>query len=187
MRTGALLEGRAVATANLIPYNPTGVGTEFSTSSEEQVEAFQMLLRRSYRINTTVRQQMGQDIDGACGQLVLASADGDKVTGVADIEDVPRSMRPKPEPEPEPESEPEPEPEPESADPTLLPSFLDRAESDWGVRRAPARKALTSVDPGLMLWAIRQFEAEMTSGREIRNPTGLLIQTLRSKVWVEPT
>ena len=24
----------------------------------------------------------------------------------------------------------------------------------------------------------------MTSGREIRNPTGLLIQTLRSKVWV---
>ena len=168
-----------MATANLIPYNPTGVGIEFSTSSEEQVEAFQMLLRRSYRINTTVRQQMGQDIDGACGQLVLASADGDKVTGVADIEDVPRSMRPKPEPEPEPEAK--------SADPTLLPSFLDRAESDWGVRRAPARKALTSVDPGLMLWAIRKFEAEMTSGREIRNPTGLLIQTLRSKVWVEPT
>ena len=176
-----------MATANLIPYNPTGVGIEFSTSSEEQVEAFQMLLRRSYRINTTVRQQMGQDIDGACGQLVLASADGDKVTGVADIEDVPRSMRPKPEPEPELEPEPEPEPEVESADPTLLPSFLDRAESDWGVRRAPARKALTSVDPGLMLWAIRKFEAEMTSGREIRNPTGLLIQTLRSKVWVEPT
>ena len=88
-----------MATANLIPYNPTGVGAEYSTSSEEQVEAFQMLLRRSYRINTTVRQQMGQDIDGACGQLVLASADGDKVTGVADIEDVPRRMRPNPKPE----------------------------------------------------------------------------------------
>ena len=138
---------------------------------------------------------MGQDIDGACGQLVLASAGGDQTTGVVDIEDVPRRMRPNPKPEPEPEPEPAPEPEAqpkpeqeaESADPSWLPSFLDRAESDWGVRRAPARKALTSVDPGLMLWAIRKFEADMTSGREIRNPTGLLIQTLRSKVWVEPT
>ena len=176
-----------MATANLIPYNPTGVGAEYSTSSEEQVEAFQMLLRRSYRINTTVRQQMGQDIDGACGQLVLASAGGDQATGVVDIEDVPRRMRPNPKPAPEPEAQPKPEQEAESADPSLLPSFLDRAESDWGVRRAPARKALTSVDPGLMLWAIRKFEADMTSGREIRNPTGLLIQTLRSKVWVEPT
>jgi hypothetical protein len=70
---GELLADRAVATVNLIPYNPTGVGVAFSTSPEETVTEFQMTLRRKYRINTTVRQQMGQDIDGACGQLVIAA------------------------------------------------------------------------------------------------------------------
>jgi|EP01044_Picomonas_judraskeda_P003227 adenine C2-methylase RlmN of 23S rRNA A2503 and tRNA A37 len=96
---GRLLEGRAVATVNLIPYNPTGVGVAFSTSAESTVTEFQMTLRKKFRINTTVRQQMGQDIDGACGQLVIAAGSGgakatgcdsgaSSAAGVHDIEDI---------------------------------------------------------------------------------------------------
>ena len=81
---GRLLEGRAVATVNLIPYNPTGVGVAFSTSNQTTVNEFQMVLRKKFRINTTVRQQMGQDIDGACGQLVIAGGG----SAVRDIEDI---------------------------------------------------------------------------------------------------
>ncbi|KAK1560401.1 hypothetical protein Q3G72_026297 [Acer saccharum] len=41
------------------------------TSGEEEVSIFQKILRGTYNIRTTIRKEMGQDISGACGQLVV--------------------------------------------------------------------------------------------------------------------
>ncbi|MES9833670.1 MAG: 23S rRNA (adenine(2503)-C(2))-methyltransferase RlmN [Candidatus Thiodiazotropha sp. DIVDIV] len=62
-----LLEGTP-SKVNLIPFNPFP-GTDYQTSSPEQVEAFRMRLKRSGIIATT-RKTRGDDIDAACGQLV---------------------------------------------------------------------------------------------------------------------
>jgi adenine C2-methylase RlmN of 23S rRNA A2503 and tRNA A37 len=55
------------------------------------VKKFQKVLRGTYNIRTTVRQEMGQDISGACGQLVVSLPDersaGD-ATLMSDIEDL---------------------------------------------------------------------------------------------------
>ncbi|XP_078441803.1 radical SAM superfamily protein [Wolffia australiana] len=57
---------------NLIPFNPIDGGSgKFRSTPEETVLNFQKILRGVYNIRTTVRKQMGQDISGACGQLVL--------------------------------------------------------------------------------------------------------------------
>ena len=56
---------------NLIPFNPIGNLSCFKTSSEHKVARFQKILRGTYGIRTTVRKEMGQDISGACGQLVV--------------------------------------------------------------------------------------------------------------------
>lgn len=75
---------------NLIPFNPIGTLSQFNTSSEEKVCSFQKILRGTYNIRTTVRKQMGQDIMGACGQLVVNQSDTRSVenTGrMTDIED----------------------------------------------------------------------------------------------------
>jgi len=72
---------------NLIPFNPIGSLSQFKPTSEQKVSNFQKILRGTYNIRTTVRKQMGQDISGACGQLVvnksLASAEP-----LTDIEDL---------------------------------------------------------------------------------------------------
>lgn len=75
---------------NLIPFNPIGSLSHFRTSSEEKVLRFQKILRGVSNIRTTVRKQMGQDISGACGQLVVNLPDEKKPTnlGVTDIEDL---------------------------------------------------------------------------------------------------
>eukprot|EP00963_Diacronema_lutheri_P007694 scaffold662_cov364-Pavlova_lutheri.AAC.51 len=67
---GLLLHNIRV-TVNLIPYNPAFASGEdtFSAPSEGGVLAFQRCLRDEFGIRTTVRQEMGQDIQGACGQL----------------------------------------------------------------------------------------------------------------------
>ena len=52
---------------NLIPFNPFP-GTEYLCSDEETINQFKDLLSRS-KIFTTIRTTMGDDIDGACGQL----------------------------------------------------------------------------------------------------------------------
>lgn len=70
---GALLAPRKVV-VNLIPYNPTDVSAEFRSSSPHDVTAFQRVLREQYGLHATVRQEKGQDIGGACGQLVLLSS-----------------------------------------------------------------------------------------------------------------
>lgn len=75
----------------MIPFNPIGNLSQFRTSSEEKVLRFQKILRGVYNIRTTVRKQMGQDISGACGQLVVNLPDKkpSKSMGVlTDIEDL---------------------------------------------------------------------------------------------------
>ncbi|PSS02638.1 Ribosomal RNA large subunit methyltransferase [Actinidia chinensis var. chinensis] len=87
---GKLLETFEVV-VNLIPFNPIGTLSHFRTSSEQKVSTFQKILRGTYNIRTTIRKQMGQDISGACGQLVVNLPDK-RSTGSAglltDIEDL---------------------------------------------------------------------------------------------------
>ena len=52
---------------NLIPFNPFP-GTNYQTSSEAVVEAFQQRLIKA-GVQTWVRRTRGEDIDAACGQL----------------------------------------------------------------------------------------------------------------------
>ncbi|KAG0485461.1 hypothetical protein HPP92_009540 [Vanilla planifolia] len=67
---GKLLQTLEVV-VNLIPFNPIGSSSSFKTSTKDDVKRFQQVLRGTYSIRTTVRQQMGEDIAGACGQLVV--------------------------------------------------------------------------------------------------------------------
>ena len=52
---------------NLIPVNPIKE-REFVRSDKKVIEKFKNKLEK-YRINVTIRREMGRDIDGACGQL----------------------------------------------------------------------------------------------------------------------
>ncbi|KAL9271506.1 Ribosomal RNA large subunit methyltransferase N-like protein [Drosera capensis] len=73
---------------NLIPFNPIGDLSQFRTSSESKILSFQRILRGTYNIRTTVRRQMGLDISGACGQLVVNLPKKCDTGLVADIEDL---------------------------------------------------------------------------------------------------
>ncbi|KAF5731852.1 radical SAM domain-containing family protein [Tripterygium wilfordii] len=76
---------------NLIPFNPIGILSQFKTSVEMRVVMFQKILRGTYNIRTTVRKQMGQDISGACGQLVVNRPDKNSIgnaNALTDIEDL---------------------------------------------------------------------------------------------------
>ncbi|KAI3992158.1 hypothetical protein MKX01_015049 [Papaver californicum] len=76
---------------NLIPFNPIGSLSKFSTSTDQGVVKFQQILRGTYNIRTTIRKQMGQDIMGACGQLVVsrpAKGSLDGSSSLPDIEDL---------------------------------------------------------------------------------------------------
>lgn len=87
---GKLLETLQVV-INLIPFNPIGTLSHFSTSKENKVVRFQKILREVYNIRTTVRKEMGQDISGACGQLVVNNIPEQRFTSsdvVTDIEDL---------------------------------------------------------------------------------------------------
>ncbi|KAF8406204.1 hypothetical protein HHK36_008289 [Tetracentron sinense] len=87
---GKLLETFQVV-VNLIPFNPIGSLSNFRTSNEHIVTRFQQILRGVYNIRTTVRKQMGQDISGACGQLVVNLPDKRSVVSaglLTDIEDL---------------------------------------------------------------------------------------------------
>ena len=52
---------------NLIPVNPIKE-RNFVQSDKKVIEKFKNKLEK-YRINVTIRREMGRDIDGACGQL----------------------------------------------------------------------------------------------------------------------
>lgn len=86
---GRLLETLQVV-VNLIPFNPIGTLSHFRVSTENKVTRFQKILREVYHIRTTVRKEMGQDISGACGQLVVnlpneRSTSRDPVTDIEDL------------------------------------------------------------------------------------------------------
>lgn len=55
---------------NLIPYNLTGV--EFQRSPDSAIDQFLEILHTNHLIATT-RRTMGDDIDAACGQLIVKS------------------------------------------------------------------------------------------------------------------
>jgi hypothetical protein len=78
---------------NLIPYNPTNASPEYKAPKAERLHQFHQIMYKEYGIATTVRVTMGQDVDGACGQLVLNSKakreqQQNATNGVKDIEDV---------------------------------------------------------------------------------------------------
>ena len=52
---------------NLIPVNPIKE-RNFVQSDKKVIENFKNKLEK-YRINVTIRREMGRDIDGACGHL----------------------------------------------------------------------------------------------------------------------
>lgn len=70
-------------TLNLIPWNPVlaSPGIVFSAPSDADVAAFRDITFLKYGVPTTIRQEKGQEISGACGQLVVKDA-------LADIEDL---------------------------------------------------------------------------------------------------
>lgn len=75
----------------MIPFNPIGSRSSYKTSDDQSVTKFQKILRGTYNIRTTVRKQMGQDISGACGQLVVSLSDKRSLGGanlLTDIEDL---------------------------------------------------------------------------------------------------
>ncbi|HWR61363.1 MAG TPA: 23S rRNA (adenine(2503)-C(2))-methyltransferase RlmN [Clostridia bacterium] len=65
-KLGTLLKGM-LCHVNLIPVN-TVEGKEFTKASKERVNAFKLALE-GFGIETTVRRELGGDIDAACGQL----------------------------------------------------------------------------------------------------------------------
>ena len=68
---GQLLRGRDVV-VNLIPWNPVlSPDFEFRAPPAGTAGVFQGILRRCYGLPCTVRQEKGQDVAAACGQLVL--------------------------------------------------------------------------------------------------------------------
>ena len=52
---------------NLIPVNPIKERT-FIKSNSNKIQKFKNILEK-YRINVTIRREMGSDINAACGQL----------------------------------------------------------------------------------------------------------------------
>lgn len=62
-----MLAKRVNAHVNLIPVNPIKE-RNYTRSSESSIVAFKNKLEKK-GINATIRREMGQDIDGACGQL----------------------------------------------------------------------------------------------------------------------
>ena len=85
-----LLPRRNHVLLNLIPYNPTDVpGQNFVPPDQSDVDTFyQICTSEQYGIFTRVRQEMGQDIAGACGQLALKSGTSSVPTEAVDIEDI---------------------------------------------------------------------------------------------------
>lgn len=64
---GRLLKGKLVH-VNLIPVNAV-LENNFMPSSNNRIIGFKKVLMDKYRINTTVRRELGSDINAACGQL----------------------------------------------------------------------------------------------------------------------
>jgi len=72
---------------NLIPYNPTDVPEKYEPPSPESVRRFEVTVQ-SYGVFACVRRVMGQDIEGACGQLVVNTKNEEAASHPSDIEDM---------------------------------------------------------------------------------------------------
>eukprot|EP01041_Mallomonas_annulata_P011374 gene11374-23807_t len=86
-----LYSRRAYIILNLIPYNPTNVTENYQAPTRESIQQFfQICISNDYRIYTRIRQEMGQDIAGACGQLALVNTSSSKssTSDMVDIEDI---------------------------------------------------------------------------------------------------
>lgn len=64
---GSLLKGKLVH-VNLIPVNAV-VEINFEPSTNSRINGFKQILLDKYKVNTTVRRELGSDINAACGQL----------------------------------------------------------------------------------------------------------------------
>jgi wyosine [tRNA(Phe)-imidazoG37] synthetase (radical SAM superfamily) len=84
---GKLLQGKKVM-VNFIPYNPTNVAECFSPPTHEEVIELERIVRDEYGIITAIRRTMGQDINGACGQLVINNTQCQEGNSLLDIEDL---------------------------------------------------------------------------------------------------
>ena len=69
---GRLLQGRK-AIVNLIPWNATAAGGYMGYVSPEpgRIQTFSAIVKDEHKVFCTVRREMGGDIAGACGQLVV--------------------------------------------------------------------------------------------------------------------
>lgn len=87
---GALLQDRDVL-LNVIPYNPTDVPYDYKPPAAETTRQFVDIIRNTYNVHTLLRQELGQDISSACGQLVLDSVRKPKAAcddSIGDLEDI---------------------------------------------------------------------------------------------------
>lgn len=64
---GVLLKGKLVH-VNLIPVNEV-VEKNYKPTKMDRINAFKNMLENKYHINTTIRRELGSDINAACGQL----------------------------------------------------------------------------------------------------------------------
>lgn len=64
---GVLLRGKLVH-VNLIPVNAVAEKA-YRPANNERIQAFKSKLENKYHINTTIRRELGSDINAACGQL----------------------------------------------------------------------------------------------------------------------
>ncbi|KAJ3398488.1 sorting nexin [Chytriomyces hyalinus] len=70
---------------NIIPYNPTDVIAAYEKPTPETLKEFVATVR-SYGVHTLIRQELGQDIASACGQLVVKNQGIGKKLGGCDDE-----------------------------------------------------------------------------------------------------
>lgn len=87
---GKLLQGKDVV-VNLIPWNPIlSPAMDFKAPPDGVTAQFQSILKEYYSLPSTIRQEKGQDVNAACGQLALtksAACDGMPKKEI-DIEDM---------------------------------------------------------------------------------------------------
>lgn len=89
---GLLLRDRTII-LNVIPYNPTEVPFDYKPPSSERTDRFNNIVR-TYGVRTIIRQELGQDIDSACGMLhrnfisTSGSLSNTSILGAWDVHDV---------------------------------------------------------------------------------------------------
>ena len=69
-------EWHKLGVVNLIPYNEVE-GVEHTRPSVKKIDKFYNYLKNVRKVNVTLRQEKGSDIDGACGQLRQRNKKGD--------------------------------------------------------------------------------------------------------------